>query len=94
MSSSCPILVPLASFAVFWLPPESRKYFILLRRHRFESYSAHHSSLPGPPCRSALWSVRLAIFPSLDLLGGVPAYQDGEHLLLSAAIKYAYGKMA
>jgi hypothetical protein len=42
MSNSCPILVPLASIAVFWLPPESRKYLILLRRDRFESYSAHH----------------------------------------------------
>ena len=43
MSNSCPIPVPGASVAVFWLLPESRKYFILLRRHRFESYSAHHS---------------------------------------------------
>jgi hypothetical protein len=25
VSNSCPITVPLASFAVFWLPPESRK---------------------------------------------------------------------
>jgi hypothetical protein len=25
MSNSCPVIVPLASVAVFWLPPESRK---------------------------------------------------------------------
>src|ERR1019366_1649578 len=40
MSNSCPILVPLASVAVFSLSPESRKYFILLRCDRFESYCA------------------------------------------------------
>lgn len=42
MSDSCPEIVPFASVAVFWLPPESRKYLIILRRIRFESYSAHH----------------------------------------------------
>jgi hypothetical protein len=42
VSNSCPIIVPLASVAVFWLPPESRKCLKRLSGDRFESYSAHH----------------------------------------------------
>ena len=38
-----PIIVPLASIAVFWLPPESRKCLKRLSGARFESYSAHHT---------------------------------------------------
>jgi hypothetical protein len=42
VSNSCPVIVPLASVAVFQLPPESRKYLCLLKGARFKSYSAHH----------------------------------------------------
>jgi hypothetical protein len=45
VSNSCPVIVPLASVAVFRLPPESRKYLCLLKGARFESYSAHHFHL-------------------------------------------------
>jgi hypothetical protein len=38
MSNSCPVLVPLASVAVFWLPPESRKLLKRLRSGIFKSY--------------------------------------------------------
>jgi hypothetical protein len=47
VSNSCPVIVPLASIAVFWLPPESRKCLKRLRWDRFESYSAHHLTFPS-----------------------------------------------
>jgi hypothetical protein len=48
VSNSCPVIVPLASVAVFWLPPESRKCLKRLSGRRFKSYRPdqyNHSAL-------------------------------------------------
>src|SRR5436853_4880505 len=43
MSNPCPVIVPLASVAVFWLPPESRKWLKRLRWGIFKSYRPDQS---------------------------------------------------
>lgn len=38
VSNPCPVIVPLASVAVLWLPPESRKWLKRMKGVRFKSY--------------------------------------------------------
>lgn len=57
MSNSCPEIVPLASVAVFWLPPESRKYRKRLRRNRFDTVHGCDQSEHRPASHDA-WATR------------------------------------
>jgi hypothetical protein len=60
LSNPCPLIVPLASVAVFQMPPESRKLLKRLKWGIFESYSAHHlSNSLQTSCHDSLASLLL-----------------------------------